>query len=142
MKLELPIAHLELTETQDKNSTRYSYGDDDDSEDEEQSCSRKTLAGMLSRYQIMKRLPSNQWHDLGVFGDPSGIVRLQITHVNHQHGDDKQEGSNKYSQVSCTTFRFRSTVEGANDAFISIAYQWYLDELRRLEDHSRYYYEL
>jgi hypothetical protein len=138
--MKLRMAYVELTETEDKNSSCGSYCFDDDlsdEDDDDQNSSRKTLAGMLSRYRIITRLPNNQWHDLGEYGDPPGTVRLHITVVKREDGKKEASGDGQ-----CVNFQFKSTQDGAIDAFIDGAYKWYMNELRRLEDHSRYYYEM
>jgi SpoVK/Ycf46/Vps4 family AAA+-type ATPase len=143
VNLKLKMAYLELTETKDRNSNHgIDYYDDESSEEgAEEYGSRKTLAGMLSRYRIINRLPNNRWHDLGDYGSPPGMVRLQISHVNQQDDSSKKEGT-KSNQVNCITFHFKSSKDGAIDAFIGEAYKWYMNELKSLEDHSRYYYEM
>lgn len=140
------MAYLELTETKDRSNDRGSYyNDDDDSsgddDDDEEYGSRKTLGGMLSRYRIISRFPNSRWHNLGEYGTTRGMLRLQISHTNQQKGNGKKEGS-KSNQVSCVTFHFKSAVEGAIDSFIDAAYERYMNELKSLEDHSRYYYEM
>ncbi|KAG7360684.1 cell division protein FtsH [Nitzschia inconspicua] len=144
VKLKLKLAYLELTETKDKHCNRESnvYDDDDSGEGSDEGYgSRKTLAGMLSRYRIVNRLPNNLWHDLGEYGTPPGSVHLQIAEVN-QKDDNGSKQETKSNKVNSTTFHFKSVVDGAIDAFIDEAYKWYMNELKKLEDHSRYYYEM
>ncbi|KAL3919481.1 MAG: hypothetical protein SGILL_003731 [Bacillariaceae sp.] len=142
VKLNLQTAHLELTETKDKNSNQGYYYDDDDSDDDERG-SRKTLAGTLSRYRIVNRLPNDKWHAVGEYGSPASSVELLVSHFNQEdngRGNNNQE-TNKSSQTTIT-FHFKSSGEGAIDAFIDLAYNWYMNELRNLEDHSRHFYDM
>lgn len=142
VKLKLKRAYLDLTGMEDKNS---SYGEsseyDSDSDDDSEygaSRSRKTLVGMLSRYNIVKNLPEQQWHVLGEYGCPASIVQLRIESSTHQ----EEKGKDNKPEINNTTFHFSSSGDGAIDAFIDTAYQWYIGELRKLEDNSRHLYEL
>jgi len=54
--------------------------------------------------------------------------------------EDKGEKAEK--TVSMMRYRFRSRSSQAIDSFVNEAYQWYLGELRKLEDNSRYLYEM
>jgi chaperone BCS1 len=149
LQLKLQKAHLDLTELKDK-STGCGYNSDDDydsddedhSEDGEKYGSRKTMAGMLSRYKIINRLPNSTWHELGEYGEPTALVRLHISRVSQQEDDGEKNDAKKNVEKSSITFHFRSSGEGAIDAFIDKAYRWYTDELRKMEDHSRYFYEM
>jgi chaperone BCS1 len=140
VKLKLRRAYLDLTGMEDKSSgwsSEYNSDSDDDSEDGA-SCSRKTLVGMLSRYNIVKNLPEQQWHELGEYGCPASMVALRIESATHR--EEKEKGNNP--EINNITFHFTSSGDGAIDAFIDTAYQWYMGELRKLEDNSRYLYEL
>lgn len=127
--LNLPIANLDLA------SMGAGYVDEDEDENE----SNKTMGGFLSKCKVIKKPPHDQWHQLGLFGKPEALVQLWITESEEAAGS-KDAGSNK---SHCTkTFKFVSSGETAIDSFVDTAYQWYMDELRKMEDNSRYYYEL
>jgi len=129
-------------------------GDDDGDE--------RSPAGKLKKYRLSQKAPNHQWETLGVFGgessskDSSGkvadsskdgssaskissgpaVVELRV----EQSDEDKGE---KGEKTICTErYRFRSRSAAAIDSFIDEAYQWYLGELRKLEDNSRYLYEM
>jgi chaperone BCS1 len=70
-----------------------------------------------------------------MFGNPQSPLKIRIEQ--NTNNDD-----NNSSKIQTTTIHFRSPGEGAIDGFIDSAYQWYLGELRKLEDHSRYLYEM
>jgi mitochondrial chaperone BCS1 len=131
--LELPIANLNLTSMEDTTSGGYynSYDDDDDG-------AAKTFAGTLSKLKIVKKLPDNKWHRLGMFGKPAAMVELFIT--DNEQTIAGKEGDGKANCV--TTFQFVSSGPTAIDSLIDTAYQWYMEELRKMEDNSRYLYEL
>jgi chaperone BCS1 len=137
IKLDLKDAEVDLTSTEDKNANlnqnnNYYYDDSDNNDDES-----KTIVGALSKYKIVQKPPPNKWHDLGVFGEPKALVTLCIER-NEEH-----RGENHNAQTECTNcFRFRSDEAQAIDAFINDAYQWYMGELRKMEDNARYLYEL
>jgi chaperone BCS1 len=148
VKVKPKIAYLDLTGTDDKQSSGNFYSScDSDSEDDDSeyggSRSRKTLVGMLSRYKIIKALPNGEWHSLGMYGKDPGMVKLRIEQQSHQENQDKTSNSNTRAlEISSTTFHFVSPQENAIDSFIDAAYQWYMGELRKLEDNSRYLYDL
>jgi uncharacterized membrane protein len=98
--------------------------------------SSKTFVGMLSKYEIVKKPPQNEWHKLGEFGEPSSVVELLISEQ-----ESEGEGNSKSRRVS-TLYHFTSSGATAIDDFINAAYAWYLNELRQLEDNSRHMYEL
>lgn len=135
VKLNLRTAHLKLTSKDDNVGTsNNNFYDDCDDEGKES----RTLAGQLSTYKIIKDPPRNVWHNLGQFGDPAALVQLSIDEQESEIG-----GKDDAGKAHCETrFEFISSGAGAIDAFIDKAYQWYIDELRSMEDHSRHYYEL
>jgi chaperone BCS1 len=141
MNLNLKVALLDLTSLDDKNCNQqygsYYNDDDDDNDDEEHRRSRKTLVGMLSKYKIVKAPPHHVWHKLGNHGASNSPVELMI---NQQEESEGKEGQVK-SQTTLT-FHFVSPGADAIDSFIDKAYQWYMSELRKLEDNSRYMYDL
>ena len=131
VQLKLKSAYLDLTEGE------FDANDDDDEDD---YYSRRTLVGILSFYKIIKALPSNEWYNLGSYGESKSHVKMRIIHDTTKNGNKEDEGTK--SKIQNTTLHFRSTGEDAIDSFIDTAYQWYLGKLRKLEDHSRYLYEM
>lgn len=133
--LDLPMANINLTSMED--STIGDYYQGDGGEDDENGTS-KTLVGTLSKYQIVKKPPENQWHRIGPFGKPAAMVQLWIS-----ENEENIVGKESDGKAHCTTtFEFASSGSTAIDSFIQTAYQWYMDELRKMEDNSRYLYEL
>lgn len=141
--LNLKRAEVDLTELDDKSSQgslrRHIYS--------------RTIAGVLSRYKIIKNPPAQEWHKLGVFGDTEkpmkgSLVELQVEHQDTANGGQSSgggnsDGSGDKKNVQVMRFRFRSLDGGAIDDFIQRAYNWYLEELRKSEDtKTRYYYDL
>jgi SpoVK/Ycf46/Vps4 family AAA+-type ATPase len=132
--LNLPVANLVLTSMEDKKASSGHYYDDSYDEDG----SSKTMVGTLSKYKIIKEPPQNRWHQLGSFGNPAALVELQISASEEEVG-----GKDNNAKAHCTTtFHFVSAGATAIDSFIDTAYEWYMDELRKMEDNSRYLYEL
>ena len=148
VNVKLTKANVELTGMEDKKSDFLSscYDDyDSDSEDDGSDCggshgSPRTLVGMLSRYKIVKGLPELEWHTLGTYGSPPGLVKLRIDNRSIQRNNG--ENDSEKLEVQQTTFWFISNTETAIDAFIDTAYQWYMGELAKMEDHARHLYEL
>lgn len=146
-KLDLTLANVDLTSTEDKNSNvnkrNYYYYDSDEEEDEDS----KTMAGALSKYRIVQKPPTEEWHEVGYYGegDANASVQLQIKKQElDSNGNDRSGnvvGGTTPAQT-VTIYSLQSSSGKAVDAFIDTAYQWYLDELRKLEDDARYLYEL
>ncbi|KAL3936571.1 MAG: hypothetical protein SGBAC_008140 [Bacillariaceae sp.] len=139
VKLRPSTAHLDLTQLQE-NSGYYNHYDYD-SDDEDEHGSRKTLVGMLSRYKIINRLPENEWHNLGSYGEPASNVMLRIEKQIWNDGDNGEKKETKF-EINETVFHFTADEEGSIDAFINGSYKWYIGELRKMEDNSRYLYEM
>ena len=143
VKLNLRSAHLDLTQLKE-NSGGYGYydcdSDDDDDANDDGYRSKKTFVGMLSRYEIINRVPNNEWHNLGTYGTPPSQVRLRIEIRTRNDGDEEKKTS-KF-EINETVFHFTSLEDGSIDAFIDTAYKWYIEALRKLEDNSRYLYEM
>eukprot|EP00980_Cylindrotheca_fusiformis_P020106 scaffold7176_cov134-Cylindrotheca_fusiformis.AAC.3 len=136
VNMKLSRAHIDLTQLQ-QSSGYYDY----DSDDDEEYGSRRTLVGNLSRYKIINRLPNNEWHDLGSFGEPASPVMMRVESQTREEGEKDDKNKNKM-EINETVFHFTADEEGSIDAFIQTAYKWYIDELRKLEDNSRYLYEM
>lgn len=132
--LNLASADLDLTSIEGTAASRYGYEDEEDH-------SSKTFAGMLSKYKIVKKPPQNEWHNLGEFGTPPSIVELLISEEEQNEVEGEGSSQRRNRQVS-TLYHFKSPGSTAIDDFIDAAYVWYLNELRQLEDDSRYLYEL
>ena len=114
--------------------------DFDQGEDEaDRAVKRRTLAGSLSFYRVIKEPPTNEWHKLGEFGSPPTSVRMSITQNTTK--EEEKEGDKK-KNIENTTLHFKSKSGNAIDDFVDTAYQWYLGELTKLDDHSRFYYEM
>jgi hypothetical protein len=138
IKLKLTRAHLDLTQLEESSG----YHDYDSDDDDDEYGSRKTLVGMLSRYKVINRLPDNEWYKLGSYGEPSGYVKLRICVQNREEGDKNEKKKKGKLEINETIFHFKSPQEGAIDAFIDTVYKWYVGELRKQEDNSRYLYEM
>eukprot|EP00928_Gymnodinium_smaydae_P014896 TRINITY_DN1546_c0_g2_i1.p1 TRINITY_DN1546_c0_g2~~TRINITY_DN1546_c0_g2_i1.p1 ORF type:complete len:799 (-),score=155.27 TRINITY_DN1546_c0_g2_i1:217-2517(-) len=139
-----------------QNERPWWWGDDDGDE--------RSPAGKLKKYRLSQKAPNHTWEPLGVFGGksdtqskdkaPDGVpgnsnssgnstenagpalVELRV----EEGEEDKGEKGEK--TISTQRYRFRSRSPDAIDSFINEAYQWYLGELRKLEDNSRYLYEM
>lgn len=144
VRLDLTTAHLDLTPgTGESSHSDECYYDSDDSEDDASYGSERTLAGQLSRYKVIKRLPMNEWYYIGNFA--GGKVNLRIEQQHHKEGNDGSDNNNSNTStknVKSTTFHLFSDKRGSVDKFVDTAYRWYLNELRKMDDNSRYYYDM
>jgi hypothetical protein len=90
VNLNLTLADLNLTLTEDKHSSLGGYSRYDSDLENEDSDGR-TAVGILSKYKIIKDPPSNDWHQLGSYGEPaSASVELRIE--NHAKTGITDEG--------------------------------------------------
>jgi len=142
-------SRVQLTSMTETDSKPWWWGDGDDNE--------RSAAGKLKKYRLTQKAPNHTWEPLGVFGGPLAIedggaqaessgapqkteepamVEFRVDETE----EDKGEKGEK--TVSMMSYRFRSRSAEAIDSFIEKAYQWYLGELRKLEDNSRYLYEM
>jgi len=146
-KLEiLPSANLTLTSMEDSSLMEDEYGCyySDDNEDDENT---KTMAGALKKYNVIKGLPQGIWLKIGSYhGAPSDYTpqkqTVELKIHESQGGDDSKAQEETSSKVrTCIIYHLRSKGEKSVDAFIDGAYKWYLDQLKRLDDRSRYLYE-
>jgi len=140
MNLDLQVADINLTSIETKSmGHRHSYYDD---EYEDEDSNHRTLAGSLSKYKIVKNPPKERWHDLGSFSGEEKVhskVELFISKFDEEGGGDGSGGAKKTTTLS---FQFKSKDGKSIDTFIDSAYSWYMNELSKMEDHSRYLYEL
>ncbi|CAB9518996.1 Mitochondrial chaperone BCS1 [Seminavis robusta] len=102
----------------------------------------QSIVNLLQCYKMVKNPPEKQWHKLGVFGaekNGASFVELQIS----SESSDSEDGDNKNKKSTRnTTYTLRSLDGSALDTFLDTVYSWYIKELKRNEDHSRYYYDL
>jgi chaperone BCS1 len=128
LQLKLKTGNLNLMEGE------FGKSKDDDEDD----IPRRTLFGILLGYNVVNTIPNNHWYNLGEYGNPTSQVRMCIETNEQKEGDDEKTST----KTNSITFQFRSMGEGAIEAFVDEAYKWYLEELRKQEDHSRYLYEM
>ncbi|KAL7556643.1 hypothetical protein ACA910_003944 [Epithemia clementina (nom. ined.)] len=142
---------------------RHRHHDGMDNSDDED----KTLAGALAKYQMVHRPPLNEWHDLGKYGggrtknnnaglakandkhdknaengEEAATVELRIESLVMDNNDPNSGGGGSSSSQTTISYIFQSESGTAIDAFLDQAYQWYLNELRKLDSRVRYLYEL
>lgn len=135
--LNLRVADVDLTTLQAPSSNSDYYSDDESSVEGEETS--KTVVGSLAKYKVVKKPPMGTWHKLGMYGSPKKtMVELHVS----EFSDEESEGNRKESAVHTQKFHFQSRSPNAIDEFIETAYEWYLEQLRKTEDHSRYLYEL
>jgi len=133
--LQLKSADLELKSFgEDKQNNYYDYYG---------GGSSTTLSDTLSKYNVVKKPMKGRWTSLGMFESTQENKQYEVNLVVHEKEDnDKGSDSESKNQRRELTLQFSSEGEESIDSFINKAYTWYLDELRKLEDDSRYMYEL
>jgi len=133
--LKLKTAELELRqigEDEQKNNYYY-YGNDDENS--------TTLADTLSKYKVIKKPLKDLWLTLGKHGHEKDQHEITLmVQENKEDVNNKDGGSAQHKHD--IKLHFKSEGKDAIDVFIDKAYKWYLDQLRTLEDETRYLYEL
>ena len=94
-----------------------------------------TPAGKLKSFKVAKKPPKGIWCPVSE-KDAANLVELRI--VEHEH--DKGEKAEKTTMVNL--YQFRSRHPTAIDDFIDTCYKWYIEQLKKMEDDSRYLYEM
>jgi len=124
------------------------WRDDDDSDE-------KTPAGKLKKYRLLQKAPNYVWQPIGVYGhkpletmgpDGKGTQVISTGEAStvelRVEESEEDKGQKAEKTVSTMRYRIRSRSAHAIDSFINDAYQWYLGELKQMEDNSRYLYEM
>eukprot|EP00555_Chaetoceros_dichaeta_P007442 CAMPEP_0198276070 /NCGR_PEP_ID=MMETSP1447-20131203/65112_1 /TAXON_ID=420782 /ORGANISM="Chaetoceros dichaeta, Strain CCMP1751" /LENGTH=665 /DNA_ID=CAMNT_0043970989 /DNA_START=269 /DNA_END=2266 /DNA_ORIENTATION=+ len=132
---QLKAADLELKSFgEDKRNNYYNYHGGGKS---------TTLSNTLSQYNVVKKPMKGKWTSLGMFESAQESKEYEVKLIIHERQDDNKasDGGSK-NQRRELILQFYSEGKDSIDSFINKAYSWYLDELRKLEDDSRYMYEL
>lgn len=129
--LKLQNAKLELQQIGQKEEKNYYYDDDRES---------TTLADTLSKYRVIKKPNRNVWLKLGKYGNAKE-ENYEVEFKVQEQVEDMNKNDSVKQKIE-TTLYFKSEGKDSIDIFIDIAYKWYLEQLRSLEDNSRYLYEL
>ena len=124
-KLDYRNANVMLMSTKQESTSIWADSDDE---------GENTPAGKLKRFKVARKPPKNRWQLISDGGTPK--VELMVT----EHEEDKGEKAEK-TQLKYY-YRFRSRQKGAIDALIDKTYAWYIGELKKQEDNSRYLYEM
>ena len=123
-KIDYRHGNLQLMST--KQESQFFWDDNDDGEN--------TAAGKLKRFKVSRKPPKHRWTT--VKSDSKGTVELRVI----EHEQDKGEKAEKSIITNC--YQFRSATKGAIDLLIDEIYAWYIAELKKQEDNSRYLYEM
>jgi mitochondrial chaperone BCS1 len=132
-KIQMNSADMELTST---SANRQSDGYGSYSEEQDEA---KTLVGTLAQYKLINQLIHGRWHDLGMYGKSKPLDKVELF-----MSESADTIGSKEAEKERTTLKYHLRSRGPTsiDDFVEKAYNWYLDELRKLEDNSRHYYEL
>jgi len=125
-KIEFRNARVALVAMQQ--SRQSCWGEDDDE-------GENTPAGKLKRFKVARKPPKNSWTAI-TRPKVHGKVELMVS----ESKLDKGEKADKTTIIS--VYKLRSRQKGAIDAFVDECYAWYITELKKQEDNSRYLYEM
>eukprot|EP00971_Amphidinium_carterae_P296502 5890222-Amphidinium_carterae.1 len=91
--------------------------------------------GQLKKnYRLTRTAPEEQWTQV----EP-GVMYMKVTDNGDEEGGGGKEAKLMKKKVKIS---ISAATEEQVDGFISKAYTWYLDELKKQQDNSRYMYEL
>ena len=99
------------------------------------------MADTLSKYKVVKKPLHNIWLNLGNHGEGTEGHKIELM-VEETKEDINNKNSDSMQQKHELTLIFKSEGKDSIDVFIDKAYEWYLNQLRTLEDNSRYLYEM
>lgn len=137
--VKMTSANLDLTSTNNRTDNRETYNEYSEQDNNIEDGGPKTLVGILSEYKLVKRPLPNEWHNVGSFGKDKLLHKVELKILESK---DTVGNKEKERERSTTTYHLRSMGPDSIDDFVEKAYAWYLKELRKLEDNSRYHYEL
>mmetsp|Transcript_83899 Transcript_83899/g.130999 ORF Transcript_83899/g.130999 Transcript_83899/m.130999 type:complete len:714 (-) Transcript_83899:87-2228(-) len=126
---EIKYNKAEVNLTSMKENSYY-YSDSDNSDDDEDKDARSEAGQLKRNYRLTRIAPDDLWTQV-----EDGIMFMRKT--DDEDGDEKTKFSSK-----TITLSMLAKSEAEVDAFIDKAYNWYLDELRKMQNDSRYMYEL
>ena len=127
LKLEYRKSNVNLQSTKNNDSPwPWDRGDD---------AQENTPAGKLKSFKVAKKPPKGIWCPVSEKG---AADKVEIRVVEHEH--DKGEKAEKTTMIN--VYQFRSRHPTAIDTFIETCYKWYIEQLKKMEDNSRYLYEM
>eukprot|EP00929_Paragymnodinium_shiwhaense_P036800 TRINITY_DN1968_c0_g1_i1.p1 TRINITY_DN1968_c0_g1~~TRINITY_DN1968_c0_g1_i1.p1 ORF type:complete len:708 (-),score=184.45 TRINITY_DN1968_c0_g1_i1:117-2180(-) len=106
------------------------YYCDSDNDDDGEGDSRSEAGQLKKNYRLARTAPEEKWTKVA-----DDVMYMKTTTEGEQSGDSKV--SKRTIELSLSGGSM-----AAVDAFIDEAYQWYLDELTKMQDNSRYMYEM
>mmetsp|Transcript_14742 Transcript_14742/g.46374 ORF Transcript_14742/g.46374 Transcript_14742/m.46374 type:complete len:641 (-) Transcript_14742:41-1963(-) len=102
---------------------------DDDGED-----GRSELGQLKKNYRLTRAAPLETWVQV----EPNIFYYKE---VKEENGGGGGQGSDSHKKLT-TMIKINAPTEKQVDEFIDKVYQWYLDELKGMQDNSRYMYEM
>mmetsp|Transcript_44024 Transcript_44024/g.130360 ORF Transcript_44024/g.130360 Transcript_44024/m.130360 type:complete len:634 (-) Transcript_44024:101-2002(-) len=105
----------------------------DDSDDEGDS--RSDAGELKKNFRLTRMPPESVWVDV-----ENGVRYWKETEIDKEGGGGGS-GSESY-QVQTLRLKLVAPTEKVIDEFVTKVYAWYLSELRKMEDNSRYLYEM
>lgn len=124
--LEYRNANVMLMSTKQESTSIWADSDDE---------GENTAAGKLKRFKVARKPPKNRWSLVTGKGEAKRVELMVV-----ESETDKGEKAEKTQLVH--VYHFRSPHKGAIDAFVDTCYTWYIAELKKQEDSSRYLYEM
>mmetsp|Transcript_70675 Transcript_70675/g.113919 ORF Transcript_70675/g.113919 Transcript_70675/m.113919 type:complete len:621 (-) Transcript_70675:219-2081(-) len=114
-------------------SRRYNVDSDDENEDGD---SRSEVGQLRKNYRLARCVPEKTWVEVD-----EDVEYFKET-LENDNGDGGSEGNSARLSKSKILVHLRALTEEKVDAFLDKAYLWHLSELRKMQDNSRYMYEL
>lgn len=141
--IELYLNHHGILKLKNANIHLTSVSEDDDTHNDENES--KTFADTLSEYKVIQKPVSNEWIPIGNFKnkkEKGSFFKVEYKIEEAEKQFENNESANKTTMQNDLTLCFQSDDKDSIDTFIEMAYSWYIKELKRRENNSRYLYEL
>mmetsp|Transcript_58405 Transcript_58405/g.139291 ORF Transcript_58405/g.139291 Transcript_58405/m.139291 type:complete len:731 (+) Transcript_58405:75-2267(+) len=128
-ELKFKSADVNLVSIKENN---YCYYSDDEGDEDEENDSRSEVGQLKKNYRLTRSAPEEQWTEV----EP-GVMYMKSTEKGDEDAGKDAKLMRKKVKISVS-----GKTEEAVDGFLNKAYNWYLDELKKMQDNSRYMYEL
>ena len=104
-----------------------------------------STAKILAACELIKKPVKGTWHKVGMY--EGELVSIQYKDSGGEKKNENKDNQGNGSQSSSSNgasfeIQLESYSTKAIDAFIKVAYDWYMGQLKSIENNNRYYYDL
>lgn len=110
-----------------------SLGENNNNNDDDNDDGRSEAGQLKRNYRLTRSAPDAMWVE---------VEPKLMYHKETKEEDSGGGGSGESHKNKTTTIMIKAPTEKQVDEFIDRSYQWYLNELTKMQDKSRYMYEM